>query len=349
MMDSSLDLEADLPTSTDEILELRDFIQRMLLEQHQISRFWKAARWFTRPWRLQGFARTPTLLGAIGTDVRLPEVVEPNSYELEPFSQPEHRVRDHPAAEPTIPHPVATEEMPAVPSGEEPTPSAGSTISQQPVRRRIMWRRLTWQEHATLARNLITIALHSTAVALSAVAVWHAVSSTLLAQWTSEKEYLEYCEAHAWSPTGCEKAENSTLGPPPGYTPNHGRRDDNSTLSDPQIFFEKIISTVEVLCMSVMLWHGFFPRTPFPWFVLCLSLPATAFVLMQPTRLTMTFVAGGMPLKISEVHEIPSASEFFTFLMECLVASLFTSIIGLLILVFMRGRQRFNWPDFPLC
>ncbi|KAK4169982.1 hypothetical protein QBC43DRAFT_39898 [Cladorrhinum sp. PSN259] len=41
--------------------------------------------------------------------------------------------------------------------------------------------------------------------------------STGLAEWSSKKEFIEFCEGHEWQGNGCEIVKGYELGPPPGF------------------------------------------------------------------------------------------------------------------------------------
>ncbi|KAK3940828.1 hypothetical protein QBC46DRAFT_119122 [Diplogelasinospora grovesii] len=86
--------------------------------------------------------------------------------------------------------------------------------SQSPCQR-------TWTRKFSIAIKTTGII----AFLLSCVALWPAITSasdtkraTLLAEWTSMKDFIEFCESHALDTPDCLKARNTTLRPPPVYS-----------------------------------------------------------------------------------------------------------------------------------
>ncbi|KAK0674185.1 hypothetical protein QBC41DRAFT_298249 [Cercophora samala] len=60
---------------------------------------------------------------------------------------------------------------------------------------------------------------------LTCIGAWAAVSSVTeaktaneLAQWTSTKDFVEFCESHNFNASDCMSARNKTLPPPPGFS-----------------------------------------------------------------------------------------------------------------------------------
>ncbi|KAK4465816.1 hypothetical protein QBC42DRAFT_108335 [Cladorrhinum samala] len=61
---------------------------------------------------------------------------------------------------------------------------------------------------------------------LTILALWPSIESaadtrrsTGLAEWTSKKEFIEFCEEHSWHGHQCEDVKGYELGPPPGFWP----------------------------------------------------------------------------------------------------------------------------------
>ncbi|KAB5550902.1 hypothetical protein GE09DRAFT_154250 [Coniochaeta sp. 2T2.1] len=70
-----------------------------------------------------------------------------------------------------------------------------------------------------------------TSLMLTALTAWPTVSSagdtrtaTLLAEWTAQKEFLEFCEAHDWLVDQCPEYKDVVLRPPPIKPPTLFRR-----------------------------------------------------------------------------------------------------------------------------
>ncbi|KAK4211020.1 hypothetical protein QBC37DRAFT_21635 [Rhypophila decipiens] len=66
---------------------------------------------------------------------------------------------------------------------------------------------------------------------LSCVALWPTIASasdtklaTSLAQWTSVKDFMEFCDSHGFNASDCVLVRNMTLSPPPGFSNPNIRR-----------------------------------------------------------------------------------------------------------------------------
>jgi len=81
----------------------------------------------------------------------------------------------------------------------------------------------TWlQRHRTRIIGIASKVAAFVSLLLTALMAWPSITSagdtrmaTLLAEWTSQKDYLEFCEDHEWKPDGCAPLRNVSLLPPP--------------------------------------------------------------------------------------------------------------------------------------
>ncbi|KAK4658115.1 protein phosphatase regulator [Podospora pseudocomata] len=71
----------------------------------------------------------------------------------------------------------------------------------------------------------VKITMSVIGLALTCTGIWAAVSSVIeaktaneLAQWTSTKDFVEFCESHNFNASNCMSARNKTLPPPPGFS-----------------------------------------------------------------------------------------------------------------------------------
>ncbi|KAK3988350.1 hypothetical protein QBC44DRAFT_104376 [Cladorrhinum sp. PSN332] len=68
--------------------------------------------------------------------------------------------------------------------------------------------------------------------------------ATQLAQWTSNKEFLEFCETHGFNTTACLSAQNLTLTAPPGFVVSKWRRSlSRNTLQSTVGFYPTLAAT----------------------------------------------------------------------------------------------------------
>ncbi|KAK0672619.1 hypothetical protein QBC41DRAFT_20135 [Cercophora samala] len=86
-------------------------------------------------------------------------------------------------------------------------------------------------EVITTKGALILKVLSLTSLLITILALWQTILSsadakrnTLLAEWSAKKEFLAFCEAHAWKDSDCQDARNVTLEPPPGLFPSVHRK-----------------------------------------------------------------------------------------------------------------------------
>ncbi|KAK4230338.1 hypothetical protein QBC38DRAFT_39815 [Podospora fimiseda] len=85
----------------------------------------------------------------------------------------------------------------------------------------------TFQELKTYCTRAAPILLKLLTLAtflLATLALWPSIesaadtkTSTGLAEWTSRKEFIEFCEGHQWRGDSCEKVKGYELGSPPGF------------------------------------------------------------------------------------------------------------------------------------
>ncbi|KAK4222996.1 hypothetical protein QBC38DRAFT_61783 [Podospora fimiseda] len=67
--------------------------------------------------------------------------------------------------------------------------------------------------------------------------------ATQLAQWESNKEFLEFCETHEFNTTACLSAQNLTLNAPPGFMVSKWRRSLSGNPMQIMVGFHPILSS----------------------------------------------------------------------------------------------------------
>ncbi|KAK3987616.1 hypothetical protein QBC44DRAFT_331236 [Cladorrhinum sp. PSN332] len=82
----------------------------------------------------------------------------------------------------------------------------------------------TLKTYCTRASPILFKILTLATFLLATLALWPSIESasdtrrsTGLAEWTSKKEFLDFCEGHGWKGHQCEAVKGYELGPPPGF------------------------------------------------------------------------------------------------------------------------------------
>ncbi|KAH8909143.1 hypothetical protein BR93DRAFT_532893 [Coniochaeta sp. PMI_546] len=119
---------------------------------------------------------------------------------------------------------VAVLESIVIVRNEEHNGSApGTTSSFEPTQPACEQPTQTWlQRNWSRIFGVVSKVAAITSLVLTALMAWPAITSsadtrraTKLAEWTSQKDYLEFCEAHGWKSDGCTLLKDAVLSPPP--------------------------------------------------------------------------------------------------------------------------------------